>query len=67
MVSRLLADIDYLEEASTELSKRIEELLAPFAATVERLITIPGVQRERRKPPLLIETMRRADRSIVTT
>jgi len=45
MVSRLLADIDYLEEASTELSKRIEELLAPFAATVERLITIPGVQR----------------------
>jgi len=45
MVSRLLADIDYLEEASTELSKRIEELLAPFAAAVERLITIPGVQR----------------------
>ena len=45
MVSRRLADIDYLEEASAELSKRIEELLAPFAATVERLITIPGVQR----------------------
>jgi transposase len=45
MLSRLLADIDYLEEASTELSKRIEELLAPFAATVERLLTIPGVQR----------------------
>ena len=45
MVSRLLADIDYVEEASRELSRRIEELLAPFAATVERLITIPGVQR----------------------
>ncbi|MGO9450003.1 MAG: IS110 family transposase, partial [Candidatus Binataceae bacterium] len=45
MLSRLLADIDYLEEASTELSKRIEELLAPFAAAIERLITIPGVQR----------------------
>jgi transposase len=45
MVSRLLADIDYLEEANAELSRRIEELLAPFAVAVERLITIPGVQR----------------------
>jgi transposase len=45
MVSRLLADIDYVEEAGAELSRRIEELLAPFAAAVERLITIPGVQR----------------------
>ncbi|MGC2460056.1 MAG: IS110 family transposase [Steroidobacteraceae bacterium] len=45
MVSRLLADIDYVEEASAELSLRIEELLAPFAQAVERLITIPGVQR----------------------
>ena len=46
MVSRLLADIDYLEEAGTELSKRIEELLAPFAATVERLITIQAFNDE---------------------
>lgn len=45
MVSHLLADIDYVEEASAELSRRIEELLAPFAQAVERLITIPGVQR----------------------
>jgi hypothetical protein len=30
MVSRLLADIDYVEEASAELSRRIEELLAPL-------------------------------------
>ena len=45
MVSRLLADIDDVEEASADLSRRIEELLAPFAAAVERLITIPGVQR----------------------
>jgi transposase len=45
LVSRLLADIDYCEEAGAELSRRIEELLAPFAAAVERLITIPGVQR----------------------
>lgn len=45
MLSRLLADIDYFEEASKELSQRIEELLVPFAAAVERLITIPGVQR----------------------
>jgi transposase len=42
LVSRLLADIDYCEEAGAELSRRIEELLAPFAAAVERLITIPG-------------------------
>jgi len=35
MLSRLLADIDYVEEASAELSRRIEELLAPFAAAVE--------------------------------
>jgi transposase len=45
LVSRLLADIDYCEEAGAELSRSIEELLAPFAAAVERLITIPGVQR----------------------
>jgi len=45
MVSRLLADIDYVEEASAELSRRIEELLAPFAAAVKRLTTIPSVQR----------------------
>jgi transposase len=45
LVSRLLADIDYCQEAGAELSRRIEELLAPFAAAVERLITIPGVQR----------------------
>jgi transposase len=42
---RLLADIDYCEEADAELSRRIEELPPPFAAAVERLITIPGVQR----------------------
>jgi hypothetical protein len=27
MVSRLLADLDYVEEASADLSRRIEELL----------------------------------------
>ena len=30
MVSRLLADIDYVDETSRELSRRIEELLGPF-------------------------------------
>ncbi len=45
MVRRLLADIDYVEEASAELSRRIEELLSPFAQAVERLISIPGLQR----------------------
>ena len=45
LLSRLLADLDYLEEASRELAARIEEQLAPFTLEFERLLTIPGVQR----------------------
>src|SRR3954452_17570501 len=45
IVGRILAHIDYLEEAIDELSAAIEEQLGPFAAAVELLCTIPGVGR----------------------
>jgi transposase len=45
IVGRILAHIDYLDEAITELSTAIEEQIAPFASAVELLCTIPGVQR----------------------
>ena len=43
LVGQLLAHIDYLEEAVVDLSQRIDELMAPFAAVLKRLVTIPGV------------------------
>src|SRR6266851_9155806 len=45
MLSRLLADLDNVEDSMTEVSKRIEEQLRPLAQTLERLCTIPGVKR----------------------
>lgn len=45
MVSRILAHLDYLEEAIDELSAEIGRQLVPFAEAVDRLITIPGVDR----------------------
>ena len=45
IIGRILAHIDYLDEAITELSTAIEEQIAPFASAVELLCTIPGVQR----------------------
>jgi transposase len=44
LVSQLLAHLDYLEEAMATLSGAIEAQLAPFAAAVARLRTIPGVE-----------------------
>jgi transposase len=44
MAGRILAHIDYLEEEIEEVTGRIEEVLRPFAAEVERLSTIPGVK-----------------------
>ncbi len=44
LVRRILAHLDYLEEAIEECGQQIEELLRPFAEVVERLKTIPGVQ-----------------------
>jgi transposase len=45
VVGRILAHIDYLDEAIDELSGAIEEQLGPFAPAVELLCTIPGVGR----------------------
>ena len=41
----ILAHIDFLDEQITLLSGAIEEQIRPFAAAVELLSTIPGVQR----------------------
>lgn len=45
LVGQSLAHLDYLEESILALSERIEQHLRPFAAALERLSTIPGVQR----------------------
>jgi transposase len=44
LVARILAHLDYLDEAIDECSARIAEMLGPLAAAVARLTTIPGVQ-----------------------
>ena len=43
LVGRLLADLEYCEEAIADVSVRIEELVHPFAPLVARLDTIPGI------------------------
>ena len=45
VVGQTLAHIDFLDESIDRLSAAIEEQIAPFAAAVELLCTIPGVQR----------------------
>jgi transposase len=45
LVGRILAHIDYLDEAIDELSAAIEQQLGPLAPAVELLCTIPGVGR----------------------
>lgn len=42
----MLAHLDYLDEAITAVSGRVEELLAPFAETLQRLDTIRGISRQ---------------------
>ncbi len=44
VVGRILAHIDFLEEAIDRLSTAIEEQLVPFAKAVELLMSIPGVK-----------------------
>lgn len=41
----LLQHLDQLESLIVEVSRRVEETIAPFASTVERLTTIPGVDK----------------------
>jgi transposase len=43
-VGTILAKLDFLDEAITALSAAIEEAIRPFAAEVELLRTIPGVE-----------------------
>ncbi len=45
MVSQHLGYLDYLDEAIDTLTTRIEEALAPFAAELTRLDSLPGVGR----------------------
>jgi transposase len=45
VVSAILAHIDFLDEQIDVLSEAIEEQIHPFAAAVELLSTIPGVQK----------------------
>jgi transposase len=45
VVGRILAHMDFLDESIEQLSAAIEEQIRPFAAAVELLCTIPGVQR----------------------
>ena len=45
VVSAILAHIDFLDEQIERLSDAVEEQLAPFAAAVRLLCTIPGVKR----------------------
>lgn len=45
MVVQQLAHIDFLDETIERVSKEVTSRLCPFEATVERLDTIPGVDR----------------------
>lgn len=45
LVSELLAHIDYLDAAVERLNAQIEERLRPFEADIQRLDTIPGINR----------------------
>jgi transposase len=45
LVGQILAKIDFLDEAMTELTHAIDGLLVPFETTLAHLDTIPGVNR----------------------
>ena len=55
LVGQMLSKIEFLEELIATLTTEIDERLAPFAATLARLDTIPGVDR-RSATALLVET-----------
>ncbi len=44
MISELLAQVDQAEEAVERITQRIEEVTRPFAAKIELLRTVPGVE-----------------------
>ncbi len=45
LVAQVLAHLDYLDEAIDTVSTQIDTLIAPFAAELARLDTIPGVNK----------------------
>src|SRR5262245_25487956 len=45
LAGQLLGQIDYLDEAVSEVSTEVEGRLAPFAAELTRLDTIPGISK----------------------
>ena len=45
IVEKILAKLDFLDETIEDLSAEIDRLIAPFAAEVELLDTITGVER----------------------
>jgi transposase len=45
LVSTVLAKLDFLEEIIGSLSEEIDRVIAPFAHHVERIVTIPGVDK----------------------
>jgi transposase len=55
LIGQILTKIDFLEEAIATLSEEIDRQLAPFAAVVDRLTTIPGWGR-RTATTILVET-----------
>jgi transposase len=55
IIGRILAHIDYLDEAITEISQEIEQHLAPLARHIDLLCTIPGIAR-RTAEVLIAET-----------
>jgi transposase len=44
LVGQILAHLDYLDEALSELSKRIEEQMRPFGEQIALLTSIPGIK-----------------------
>ena len=55
LVTQILAKIEFLEEVIATLTEEIDRQLAPFEATVTRLMTIPGLAR-RNAITVLVET-----------
>lgn len=46
LVAEILAHVDYLDESLVRITARIEEAIRPFVEEVDRLMTIPGVDRK---------------------
>jgi transposase len=45
LVGQILAKLDFVDEAISNLSNEVDRVIAPFEAQVQLLVTIPGVER----------------------